>query len=100
MPPKYSDPVSLAVHSYLRTGVLPPTDIQVPIPGPDQGPGRGMTGCITSSDIKAFAAGWYIGNDGELYRRGEGPGEVRFDKEAEKVLSEREKKGAFFDWNE
>ncbi|KAJ3185115.1 hypothetical protein HDU87_002681 [Geranomyces variabilis] len=77
--PLHKDPVSHAVFVYLRTGVLPSTDIEVPIPGPDTGPGRGMTGCITANHIMEYAKGWYIGNDGELYQRNLGPGAVRYD---------------------
>ncbi|KAJ3151202.1 hypothetical protein HDU86_006193 [Geranomyces michiganensis] len=77
--PLHKDPVSHAVFTYLRTGVLPSTDIEVPIPGPDTGPGRGMTGCITANHIMEYAKGWYIGNDGELYQRNLGPGAVRYD---------------------
>ncbi|KNC96725.1 uncharacterized protein SPPG_07934 [Spizellomyces punctatus DAOM BR117] len=103
---KYTDPVSVAVHTYLRTGMLPPTDIDVPIPGPDYGPGEGMTGCITQADIKYFSRDWYIGCDGELYHKNEGPGPVRFDadqgkgfidKIKEKVLPKPE---PFHDWND
>ncbi|TPX59365.1 hypothetical protein PhCBS80983_g02545 [Powellomyces hirtus] len=77
--PRHKDPVSHAVHTYLRTGVLPATDFEVPIPGPNTGPGRGMTGCITSNHIIDYAKDWYIGSDGELYQNGTGPGPVRFD---------------------
>ncbi|KAJ3164902.1 hypothetical protein HDU88_004882 [Geranomyces variabilis] len=77
--PLHKDPVSHAVFIYLRTGVLPSTDIEVAIPGPDTGPGRGMTGCITANHVMEYAKGWYIGNDGELYQKNLGPGVVRYD---------------------
>ncbi|KAJ3014876.1 hypothetical protein HKX48_004905 [Thoreauomyces humboldtii] len=77
--PRHNDPISHAVREYLLTGCLPSTDFDIPIPGPDSGPGRGMTGCITSAFIAQWAQEWYLGCDGEIYQKGTGPGPVRYD---------------------